>query len=507
MPVAARHHQRLAQAQFEGRRDHEAQHQRRRIEIELAKQVADHAHDQHDPDVDDGVVHLVDADDAEHDDQRIEIVVADAQHVHEQADQRQIQRQQHQVADVHRGDEAPEHLRVIVHQRRPGRNAVQHQCGDQHRGHRAGRNAERQHRHERPGGGGVVCRFRPGDAGDRALAELLGVLRDPLLDGIGQEARNDVRGARHDADQEAQHGAAPDRGGRRPPLLAVRQQLAEFRPDQLALHVGAGPGQDFAEPEQSDRHRHDADAVAQLLDVEAVAEMAGHHVDADGAEQQPERRHQQRAHQRGRRHVGEEDQAEHQQRGVFRRAEAQREVRERRRHHRQRDHAERAGDERAHRRDAERRAGAALLRHGVTVDAGHHRGGFAGDAQQDRRGRAAVLRAVVDAGQHDDGLGRVEAVGDRQEDADAGERADPRQHADQRADEAAEEGVPQHVRPERDREAEQQRVEDGFHGGSEPEQAPLQRGLERVFERRVDDERDRNGRCASEASRLRRSTT
>ena len=91
-----------------------------------------------------------------------------------------------------------------------------------------------------------------------------------------------------------------------------------------------------------------------------IAEVAGHHVDADGAEQQPERRHQQRARQRGGRHVGEEDEAEHEQRGVFGRPEAQREIGERRREQRQHDHAERAGDERADRGDAQRRAGAAL---------------------------------------------------------------------------------------------------------------------------------------------------
>ena len=107
---------------------------------------------------------------------------------------------------------------------------------------------------------------------------------------------------------------------------AVRPQLAQLRADHLAGDLMARRRQDFAEPEQPDRDRHDADAVAELGDVERVAEVAGHHVDADGAEQQAERRHQQRARQRGGRHVGEEDEAEHEQRGIFGRAEAQREV-------------------------------------------------------------------------------------------------------------------------------------------------------------------------------------
>ena len=216
--------------------------------------------------------------------------------------------------------------------------------------------------------------------------------------------------------------------------------------------------------------------------VEAVAEVPGHHVDADAAEQQPDSRHQQRPRQRGRRHVGQEDEAENEQRGVFRRPEAQREGAERRRDHRQRDDAEGAGDERADRGDAERRAGAALLRHGVAVDAGHHRRRFAWNAHQDRGGRAAVLRAVVDAGQHHDRLGGVEPERHRQEDADAGERTDAGQHADQRADEAAEKGIEQHARLECDREAEQQAVDGRFHGGSEPER----HGRQRRFQQRVE---------------------
>ena len=198
--------------------------------------------------------------------------------------------------------------------------------------------------------------------------------------------------------------------------------------------------------------------------LKLIAEVPGHHVDADGAEQEPERRHQQRARERGGRHVGEED------RGRARAARCIRAARSAARRWRAAARpavstidAERAGDERADRRDAQRRAGAALPGHGVAVDAGHHRGGFARDAQQDRGGRAAVLRAVIDAGQHHDRLGGVEPEGERQQDADAGERADARQHPDQRADQAAEEGVPQHVGPQRDRKPEQQAVE-GFHG-------------------------------------------
>ena len=442
------------------------EHQRRRVEVELAKQITDDAHHQHDPDVDDRVVHLVHADDAEHDDQRIEIGVGNPQHVDEHADQRKVEREQHQVADIHRGDEAPEHVGMLGDELRAGRHAVNEQRRHQHGGHRAGRQAERQHRHEGAGRGRIVGRFRSGDAGDRALAELLRMLGDALLQRVGHEARNDMRRARHDADDEAQHRAARDRHRRLAPFLAGRQQFAQARRGDLGGDGVARRRKDFAEAEQPDRDRHDADAVAEIGNVEGVAEVAGHHVDADAAEQDAEGRHQQRAGERRGRHIGEEDQADDQQRGVFRRPEAQREGAERRRDHGQRDDAEGAGDERADRGDAERGAGAALLRHGVAVDAGHHRGGLARNPHQDRGGRAAVLRAVIDAGQHDDRLGGVEAERHRQQDADAGEGADAGQHADQGADHAAEKRIEQHVRPECDREAEHQAVDGRFHGAS-----------------------------------------
>ena len=112
-----------------------------------------------------------------------------------------------------------------------------------------------------------------------------------------------------------------------------------------------------------------------------------------------------------------------------------------------------AGEERAERRDRERRAGAALARHLVAVDAGHHRRGLARQVDQDRGGRAAVLRAVEDAGEHDQAGHRLEMEGERQQHRDGGDRADAGQHADQRADHGADEGEAEIGRRQRDPEA------------------------------------------------------
>ncbi len=122
--------------------------------------------------------------------------------------------------------------------------------------------------------------------------------------------------------------------------------------------------------------------------------------------------------------------------------------------------ADGAGEERADGGDRERRPGAALPRHLVAVDAGHDRGGFARQVDQDGGGRAAVLGAVVDAGQHDQRADRRHAVGDRHQHRDGAERADAGQHADQRADRDADQAIEQVLQRERDAEAEDQIVEE-----------------------------------------------
>jgi hypothetical protein len=68
------------------------------------------------------------------------------------------------------------------------------------------------------------------------------------------------------------------------PFGAVRQQFGHPRSLDFARNGLARRRQDFAKPEQPDRDRHDADAVAEIGNVEGVAEVSGHHVDADAAQ-------------------------------------------------------------------------------------------------------------------------------------------------------------------------------------------------------------------------------
>ncbi len=134
-----------------------------------------------------------------------------------------------------------------------------------------------------------------------------------------------------------------------------------------------------------------------------------------------------------------------------------------------RDHEGRegAGDERADRRDRERLPGAPLPRHLVAVDRRHRGRHFARQVDQDRRGGAAILRAVIDAGEHDERSDRREVVGERQQHRDRGGRADPRQHADEGADQCADEAVEQVLQRQRGAKSERE-VVDQFHRSHGP---------------------------------------
>ena len=84
---------------------------------------------------------------------------------------------------------------------------------------------------------------------------------------------------------------------------------------------------------------------------------------------------------------------------------------------------------------------------------------FAWDVEQDRGGRAAVFRAIINAGQHDDAAGRIHLERQRQQQRDRCRRAEPRQDADDGAEETSDEAPQQVVRLKRDRETVQQSAE------------------------------------------------
>ena len=185
----------------------------------------------------------------------------------------------------------------------------------------------------------------------------------------------------------------------------------------------------------------EAEPVGELGRSEGEADHARIDVGADEAEQDAEAHHGDGLDERAAREHDRRDQPKHHERKIFRRTEFERELGKRRGEIGDDQRRNAAGDEGADRRDAERGPGAAAARHLVAVERGHHRGRFAGNVDQDRRGRAAILGAVIDAGEHDQGRRGAESEGERQQHGHRRHRADAGQHAHQRAEETADEAV------------------------------------------------------------------
>ena len=100
--------------------------------------------------------------------------------------------------------------------------------------------------------------------------------------------------------------------------------------------------------------------------------------------------------------------------------------------------------------------------HLVALERGDDGGALARRVEQDRGGRAAIHRAVVDAGEQDEGGGRLDLEGDRQQQRDGERRAEAGQHADRGAERGADEAPHQVDRRERDREAVEE-LREGVH--------------------------------------------
>ena len=85
--------------------------------------------------------------------------------------------------------------------------------------------------------------------------------------------------------------------------------------------------------------------------------------------------------------------------------------------------------------------GAARPRETVAVETGDDGARFAGKIQQDRRGASAVLGAVVDPREHDDGARGFERVGEGKEHGDGRHGAESGQDPNERPEENARRGV------------------------------------------------------------------
>lgn len=99
----------------------------------------------------------------------------------------------------------------------------------------------------------------------------------------------------------------------------------------------------------------------------------------------------------------------------------------------------------------------------MTIERGDDTCRLTRNIDQNGRRRAAILRAVINAREHDERASGIDAEGDRQQHRNSRNRADARQHADQRADETAEKTQSKIFETERRAEAKREIVNELFH--------------------------------------------
>src|SRR5262249_5329690 len=167
--------------------------------------------------------------------------------------------------------------------------------------------------------------------------------------------------------------------------------------------------------------------------------------------------------------------------------------------------ADRTGNERADGRGRERRAGAAVARHLVTLERRDDGGALARRVEQNRRGRAAIHRAIVNAGEKDECRGGLDLEGDRQEQRDGQRRAEARKDADGGAQRGAHQAPQEIHRSERDRKA-VEKLREGIHLSCPPPRSAV-RSWSRASQNRYRCRaswRSRNRRRARKPRRSRR---
>ena len=218
---------------------------------------------------------------------------------------------------------------------RAGHDALDDHRADHQRHDRIGRNAERQHRDERGLRAGIVGRFRPGDACDRALAEFLRVLRRRASRPCRRRRRRGWRRRRAGC-RAPSRCAVPRRIG-----AAMRRKSSRvgIRPVTLVISTARVVlvleiAQDLGDAEDADRDGDEVQPVGIFADAEREARRAGVDVGADEAEQQAEHDHGQRLDDRAVGQRDRRDEADDHQREILGRAELQRDRGQRRREER-----------------------------------------------------------------------------------------------------------------------------------------------------------------------------
>ncbi len=285
--------------------------------------------------------------------------------------------------------------------------------------------------------------------------------------GVAQEGRNLGAAGRDAPERRADRGAAQPGGNGALPVAAGHVDLAQavlgFRHPSLVQ----GCVQHLGHREQADRNQHDLDAVEQFGHAQGVAGLAGNLVHAHQSHGQAEEQGRHAAQGALAQHRTDGGEGQHHQQEILGRPELDGEFGHIGREQRDDHGGDGSGHERADGRGRQGGAGAPALGHLVAFHRGDHARGFARRVQQDRGGRAAVHRTVVDAGEEDHRGGDVHLGRDRQQHRHRHRRSDAGQHADGGAEPTADQAPEQVGRRNRRGETLQESVDD-VHAQSHP---------------------------------------
>ena len=286
---------RLAQGLLGERAEHQRDDERRGRKAVSTHEEAENTARQHDLHIEQALVHGESAERTQQNDDRPEKPERYAGDAREGRDAEDVDRQQHDVAEVHAGDEAPRELRVLLHQQRTWLQAPHQESTEQNRRRAAAGDTESQKGDHRARGGGVVGRLGADETGHCALTELLRRARDRLLHVVGHQRGDGRTRARRESDSEPEEGTAQGGSDRLAEVLAVGPESAAacgHAEEVQFLEMATAPEgvQDLADGEQADGDRDEVDAVDQLDGAEGVAPFPAADVDADGADRETDER-------------------------------------------------------------------------------------------------------------------------------------------------------------------------------------------------------------------------
>ena len=201
--------------------------------MHLAQNVAQHAEQHHQHQVEGGAVHRVHPNRRDGGDGRDQEPQGNGQHTGEQADQRDVHYQQHHVGDQQGGNQTPDDIGLFSKHRRTRGDVIERQRAHHYRRGAGARHAEGQHRDKRAAGRGVIRRLRRRHAADIAFAEAVAVTAQLFLGHVGDGAGDSRPRAGQNADEETDHRRTQGGTNTLRPLFGIKEHTSGFTHQRL----------------------------------------------------------------------------------------------------------------------------------------------------------------------------------------------------------------------------------------------------------------------------------